>query len=157
MGSVSLILTEYLDGFVSITSTGLKPLKNPTWIVYQHICCTKSFHRMTHTLPRPVNSYGMHGNLYSARTTEWFCGKKSNSTISPTLGWITSGLNWLLALPTLTVYVATALLVDSEYSLDAEIVCVGADSGVAAGDPIDNPTRPNTIKVDRLILTMFGS
>jgi hypothetical protein len=112
---------------------------------------------MTHTLPGPVNSYGMHGNLYSARTTEWFGGKKSNSTISPTLDRITSGLNWLLPLPTLTVYVATAPLVDSEYSLDAEIVCVGADSDVAAGDPIDNPKRPNTIKVDRTIWTIFGS
>lgn len=43
-----------------MASTGLKPEKNPT-------------------LSTPVNSYGIHGYLYSARTTEWFVGKNENS------------------------------------------------------------------------------
>lgn len=60
--------------------------------------------------------------------------------MSPTSAWITSGWNWFVALPTLTVHVCGALLVEFgageeevivNKSLDDEVASTGA--GVNAG------------------------
>lgn len=55
--SIKAILTSR-----STLSTGLNPEKKPTF-------------------PCPDNSYGTQGYWYSARATEWFAGKNSNSII----------------------------------------------------------------------------
>ena len=80
-----------MGGLDKRASTGLKPEKNPTF--------------------GPVNSYGIHGSRYSARTTLWFGGKNWNSKgceywddwdndahipmMSPTFAWTTFGVNVL--------------------------------------------------------------
>jgi hypothetical protein len=76
-----------------MASTGLKPEKNPT-------------------LSTPVNSYGIHGYLYSARTTEWFVGKNENWTVSPTSACMTSGTKVNPPFATSTVWVIGVLLVE---------------------------------------------
>jgi hypothetical protein len=67
----------------------------------------------------------MHGYWYSARTTLWLAGKKSNSMVSPTLAWTVSGRKVWSPLPTLIVHV----FADGE----ADVVDAGLESvGVEA-------------------------